>query len=147
MDPRLHLHAHHEANNSSGSVDIVSTDTDVLVMCLHHFDTLGIKNLYFKNGRKLVHIDSIRYIPVHTIHHSLIFNQINIMLQVYCITSCGIRCAFYGIGKKTTFNIMMKECDSFQSMKTMGDSQVWQKQTNCSNLSKSLNEIRIKKVK
>ena len=49
------------------------------------------------------------------------------MLQVNCITGCGIRCAFYGIEKKTAFNIMMKECDSFQSMKTMGDSQVWSK--------------------
>ena len=51
-DPTLLLHAHYEANNGSGSVVIVSPDTDVLVLCVHHFDTLGIKNLHFKIGRK-----------------------------------------------------------------------------------------------
>ena len=126
-DTRLLLHAHYESNNGSGSVVIVSPDTDVLVLCMHHFDTLGIKNLYFKTGRKLVHIDSIRYIPVHTIHHCLSVNQRNIMLQVYCITGCDTCCAFYEIWKKTAFNIMMKVCDSFQSMKTIGDSQVLSK--------------------
>ena len=105
----------------------MSPDTDVLVLCVHHFDTLRIKNLYFKTDSKLVHIDSIIYIPVHKIYHSLSVNQRNIMLQVYCITGSGIRCAFYGIGKKTAFSIMMKECDSFQSMKMIGDSQALSK--------------------
>ena len=37
------LHAHYEANNVSESVIIVSPDTDVLLLCVHHFNTLEIK--------------------------------------------------------------------------------------------------------
>ena len=70
-DTRLLLHAKYEANNGSESVVIMSPDTDVLVLCVHHFEIIGLKTLYFKTGRKLAHTDSTRYIPIHTMHYSL----------------------------------------------------------------------------
>ena len=91
---------------------------------MYHFEALGLKELYFLTGRKEVHTDHTRYMPVHKIHQNLTFDQRNIMLQVYCITGCDICCAFYGIGSKTAFKIMMKDSDSFQSMKTLGEGQV-----------------------
>ena len=77
-----------------------------------------MKVIYFESGTKGIHIDFTGYIPVYTIHSSLTVDKINIMLQVFCITNCSARCAFYGIAKKTAFNVMMKDFDSFQRMKT-----------------------------
>ena len=85
-DTKVLLQAKYEANNGSESVVIMSLDTDVLVLCVHYFEIIGLKILYFKTGRKLAHIDSTRYISVHTIHHSLSLNERNMMLQVYYIT-------------------------------------------------------------
>ena len=75
-----------------------------------------MKELYFKTGRKGIHIDFTRSIPVHTIHKSISVDQRNIMLQAYCITGCDTCCAFYGTGQKTAFNVMIKGRKRFQSM-------------------------------
>ena len=136
----------------------MSPDADILVFCVHHFEVMGIKELYIKTGGKGIHTDFTKYIPVHTIHKSLSDDRRNIMLQVYCITGCDTCCAFYGTGKKTAFNVRIKDCKRFQSMKTLGDSQtlstsetevamkfvsVLYGDCDCG----SLNEIRTKKVK
>ena len=89
-DTRVLIQAKYEANNGSESVVIMSLDTDVLVLCVHHFEIVGLKILYFKTGRKLIHIDSTRYKPVHTRHYSLRLNERTMMLQVLRHTFCSI---------------------------------------------------------
>ena len=61
---------------------MMSPDTKVRVLCVHHFETIGLKTLYFKTGRKLAHTDLTRYIPVHTMQPSLSLNERNILSSI-----------------------------------------------------------------
>ena len=65
-DTRLLLHAKHAADNASRIV-IQSPDTDVLVICTSHFNSLSCEELWFQTGVK----DRLRFIPVHKVAPSL----------------------------------------------------------------------------
>lgn len=106
-DTRLILHAEYCSLHGSNSVVVISPDTDVLVLLVHHFESLGLKQLFFKTGRKQRHCNQTRYVPVHEIVKMLSKEQQNILLTVYCLTGCDSCSAFYGIGEKTAFKVMM----------------------------------------
>ena len=106
------------------SVAIMCLDTNVLVLSVHHFPTIGLRKMYFQTGRKGKHIDRTRYIPVRKICQKFTLEQANILLPVYCITGCETCCRLYGIGKKINFKLLMKDSGSFQSMKTLSGSQI-----------------------
>ena len=107
------LHAYNKANNGAKSVVIMSPDTDAL--CVHHFEVMGMKKLYFKleeKGDTLILPDTFFYIQ------SISVDQTTIILQVYSIAGCDTCCAFYDTGKKNAFNVMMKNVKRFQSINT-----------------------------
>ena len=65
-DMRLIPHAMHATINGTSRVVILSTDTDVLVVCLyfwHIFHSHGLKELWMRAGVR----NTTRYIPVHTL--------------------------------------------------------------------------------
>ena len=101
------LHARFIANLGARKMVIVSPDTDVLVLLLHHFGSLGVHEVYLKTGRRSTHSDLTRYIPVHEVVKKLTLSQLEILLTVYCLTGCDTCSSFFGIGKKKVFKIIM----------------------------------------
>ena len=106
------------------SVVIHSPDTDVLVLLLHHKALIKAHSLYFWTGRVGVNTDQTRYIPIHKIYQKLTPEQLNILLSVYCLTGCDTCSSFYGIGKRTAFNVMIQRADMFQGLSVLGTGSV-----------------------
>ena len=65
-DTRLLLHAKYAARPRSRII-IQSPDTDVLVLCVAHFDEIAFEELWFRTGVK----DRLRYVPVHMVSEKL----------------------------------------------------------------------------
>jgi len=120
-DTRLILHTKYCSNHGINTVVVVSPDTDVLVLLVHHFNSLGLEKLYFKTGRRQLHCNTTRFVPVHNIVKMLSVEQRNIMLTVYCLTGCDSCSAFYGIGKKTAFKVMMSNAADLQTIADLGN--------------------------
>lgn len=70
-DTRMLLHLVHASSVGAKNAVLFSPDTDVLVLLVHHFDYLGLSELYFRTGTKGIHFDNTRYIKVHIVHSML----------------------------------------------------------------------------
>ena len=62
---RMILHVEYGGNHNASQVVLVSPDTDVLVLLIHHFSELGVGELYFKTGRTSIYANYTRFIPIH----------------------------------------------------------------------------------
>lgn len=89
------LHAKYRSLIGSKFV-VVSPDTDVLMLLIHHFDVLNLKHLFFKTGRRQLHCTNTRYLSVHDIVNALFGDQKRILLPPYCPTGCDFCSAFFG---------------------------------------------------
>ncbi|XP_053373036.1 uncharacterized protein LOC123541526 [Mercenaria mercenaria] len=120
-DTKMLLHSKYAADEGAQTLTICSPDTDVLLLLLHHFNALTIPRVFFRTGRKSIHTDMTRYIPVHEIFVSLSPEQRHILLPVYCITGCDTCSSFFGIGKRSAFKLMMSKASLFEGMGCLGD--------------------------
>ena len=119
-DTRMMLHVKHSGSQNATRVVLVSPDTDVLVLLIHHFSELGVSELYFKTGRTSIYANYTRFIPVHQLHDCLTEDQRLIMLTVYCLTGCDSCSALFSIGKKKVFNVMLSNAQEFKMVARMG---------------------------
>ncbi len=71
-DSRMVLHASYAVKMGATNATSFSPDTDVIVLLLHHFDSLGLEQVFFNTGRNCLHTDQSRNIPVHTIADKII---------------------------------------------------------------------------
>ena len=123
-DTKLILHTFHAANTGAktdtGAKTIVisSPDTDVLVLLIIHRVSIAADKIYLLTGHISNH--TRQYIPIHTIFDTLSRSQLNILLQIYCITGCDTVSGFYGHGKARAFNILLKHAEILQEMKELG---------------------------
>ncbi|XP_060579912.1 uncharacterized protein LOC132736731 [Ruditapes philippinarum] len=120
-DSRIILHAAFAKSKGVRSVAVSSPDTDVLVLLLHHCQTIGIEELFFVTGRTGVHTDTKRYISVHHLYNMLTEEQHNIILPVYCLSGCDTTSSFYGKGKKKAFKLLIQNASKYQGLKDMGE--------------------------
>ena len=104
-DTRILLQLKYSARHDNDTAVVVSPDTDVFVLLIHHFPSLGASRLFFKTGRRQLHCNQTRYIPVHEIVKALSIQQKTILLSIYCLTGCDTCSAFYSIGKITAFKV------------------------------------------
>lgn len=156
-DCRMLLHVAHASGLGANTVVVVSSNTDVFVLLVHHFSGLSVENLYIKTGRKGLHSDRARYIPVHSVVNALQPDERSILLPVFCITGCDTCSSFYGIGKKMVFQVLTKSASQLCDLAELGTQPVLLPQTkaaavvfvgllygqsNC----KSLNALRISLV-
>lgn len=119
-DTRILLHIAYAGTLDVQQVVVFSPDTDVFVLLVHHFPQLKVGTLYFKTGRKGLHRDMTRYIPVHEVVGSMNRQQKQIMLAVYCITGCDTCSSLHGIGKKKAFQVMSKNADELENLTNLG---------------------------
>ena len=94
-DTRLLLHAKH-ASSSRSRVIIQSPDTDVLVLCATHFDSIGCEELWFKTGIR----DHLRYVPVHRLSVKLGQKLCRCLPAFHALTGCDTTSALAGVSKK-----------------------------------------------
>ena len=70
-DTRMMLHVKYSGNHNGSLVVLVSPDTDVLVLLIHHCSELGVSELYFKTGRTSIYASYTRFIPIHHLNECL----------------------------------------------------------------------------
>ena len=119
-DTRMVLHVAYQARQGAKRIIVSSPDTDVFILLVYHFHQLDTSEVFFKTGRKSIHADLTRFIPVHKVVNKLTVEQINILLCVYALTGCDTCSALYGIGKKKAFNIMMNKSEELQGLAHVG---------------------------
>ena len=134
-DTRIVLHASVAANQGANRIIVKGPDRDVLVLLLHHRAKIVAKEIFFLTGRMVTHVDMKRFIPVHRLFDRLTHEQHRILIVVYCLTGCDtctlivVYCltgcdtcsAFFGIGKKKVFNLMMQSAMKYQELKDLGN--------------------------
>ena len=94
-DTSILLHEAYQASLGANRAVVASPDTDVLVLLVYHFRSIGIEEIFFKTGRKSMLSDLTRFIPVHAIVNQLNEEQLHILLDVYDLTGCDTSSAFF----------------------------------------------------
>lgn len=118
--PRMILHAVISSRNGANTIIVCSPDTDVLVLLLHHRPTICAREIFFLTGRTGTHVDMKRFIPVHELFCKLTKEQQSILISAYCLTGCDTCNAFFGIGKKSVYKVVMQNADNFQMLSELG---------------------------
>ena len=98
-DTRLLLHAKH-ASSSRSRVITESPDTDVLVLCVTHFESIGCEELWFKTCVR----DHLRYVPVHRLSEKLGQKLCSCLPAFHALTGCDTTSALAGVSKKKNLN-------------------------------------------
>ena len=71
-DSRMILHLAFAGSSGAKKAVVVSPDTDVFVLLVHHYVKLKAEYIFFKTGRKGKHSNNTRFIPVHTVYNALL---------------------------------------------------------------------------
>ncbi|KAK3698426.1 hypothetical protein QZH41_001193 [Actinostola sp. cb2023] len=96
-DTRLFLHAKHAVDDHpSCRIVIQSPDTDVFLLGVTHFVSLGCEELWLKTGVK----DRLRFIPLHDVARTLGDRMCKALPAFHAISGCDSTSALSGIGKK-----------------------------------------------
>ena len=119
-DSRMILHLELAGSSGARKAVVVSPDTDVFVLLVYHFSKLNVEYLFFKTGRKGLHVDYTRYIPVHNVFSKLLQDERAILLSVYCLTGCDTCSSFHGIGKKKAFQVLRKSASQLKEVSELG---------------------------
>lgn len=97
-DTRMFLHAKHAALGGSRSINIVSSDTDVVVIGVAVLEDLNVDALWVKFGKG----KDLQWIPIHDIVRSL-GPRSKALPFFHAFTGCDTVSAFVGKGKKTAW--------------------------------------------
>ena len=81
---------------------------------------MGVREIFFKTGRKSTNANLTRFIPLHNVVCKLNEEKTHILLIVFALTGCGTCCALFGIGKKKAFKIMMNYSAELQGLADIG---------------------------
>ncbi|CAH3175616.1 unnamed protein product [Porites evermanni] len=117
-DTRMILHAKYAARTDRRLV-IQSPDTDVLILSVSHFRSLGCPELWFRTGLK----DRQRMIPVHDIAHALGEKLCRSLPGFHAITGCDSTSVLAGIGKKKAWDSFCRGTDHQDSVSHLGEEQ------------------------
>ena len=101
LNTRLILHALHGSCNCYNKISIVTVDTDVIVICLYHFHSFNLQELWVKFGVG----KNRRYFPIHQKASLMKCEEVCKGLPFwYSLTGCDTVSMFAGRGKKSAWN-------------------------------------------
>ena len=108
-DTRLLFHVKHLFDKGFRTFMIQATDTDVVVISVAMCSILPDCEIWvvFGHGKRL------RYMPCHTFNSILGTNAPWDLLFFHAFTGCDTVSSFYGIGKKTAWNLLKTMPDMF----------------------------------
>ena len=121
-DTRMILHSVYAdsnifSNDRKGRIIIKSSDTDVLVLCVHYFPKLeNTEEMWFQTGSVSNLKDGRRFLPVHDICSSLEPSICNLLPATHALTGCDTTSSFFGLGKKSMYKLLQKSADNCQSL-------------------------------
>ena len=98
-DTRILLHLAHASEQGHTTAFVRTVDSDVVILAIRFFETLGLTELWvgFGTGRKY------RDIPVHTIYSDLGPSKSLALPLFHSLTGCDTTSQFLGCGKKTAW--------------------------------------------
>ena len=117
-DTRIILHAKEAANHEVQRLVVCSPNTDVFMLLLHHYPSLGVREIFFCTGREGKHTSLRRFIPIHQLYSLFSAKQHSILLPIYCITGCDTVSSFYGHGKWAAFKILFPKAGDYSGFLT-----------------------------
>lgn len=116
-DTRIILHVLSEAKQYK-KILVRSVDTDILLLLLHYYttsSTLNMCKLFIELGRS----NTKRYISITDLSKKLGRNVCTSLLSMHALTGCDTTSAFYKIGKRTAFDILIKYIEAFKQLSTI----------------------------
>jgi hypothetical protein len=126
-DTRMLLHVIHAdrifgEKRTKGRIIVKSSDTDVLVLCVHYFPSLQhTDELWFQTGAISSTKDGRRFIPVHDICNSIDPVIYKILPAVHAVTGCDTTPSMFGIGKRTVFKVLKDRPSDFIDLSSLAD--------------------------
>ena len=98
---RTLLHLANAAVHGHSKAYVRTVDSDIVVLALRFFDTLGLSELWvgFGTGKKY------RDIPVHSLHAGLCPSKSIALTLFHSLTGCDTTSQFLGCGKKTAWAV------------------------------------------
>ena len=84
-----------------------TVDSDVVVLAIHWFESLGLSELWicFGSGKK------IRDIPIHVLSSQIGDARCKALILFYALTGCDTVSHFLGCGKKTAWSAWQNTSD------------------------------------
>ena len=106
-DTRILLHLSHAASQGHEIALVRTVDSDVVVLAIHWFESLGLSELWicFGSGKK------IRDIPIHVLSAQLGDARCKALLLFHSLTGCDTVSHFLGCGKKTAWSAWQNTSD------------------------------------
>ena len=116
-DTRMLLHAKYAASECLEiNIVIQSPDTDVLVLCAAHFNSIAPKELWFRTGVK----DHLCFIPIHEVCQQLSGRILKSLPAFHTLTGCDTTSTLSGIGKKKPWKVLMRSPVHQESLGLLG---------------------------
>ncbi len=100
-DHCLMLHCAHAHQHGSKRIMVHATDTDVLLLAIATASMLEESEIWLAFG----HAKSFRYIAAHSITAVLGDDRSKALLFVHAVSGCDTVSSFFGIGKKTVWDV------------------------------------------
>ncbi|CAC5369229.1 unnamed protein product [Mytilus coruscus] len=151
-DTRILLHSLYAdnqifSNRTKGRIVVQSSDTDVLVLCVHYFPKLANTELWFQTGSVSNLKDGRRFLPVHEICRSLGPLICNLLPASHTLTGCDTNSSFFGLVKKSMFKLLQRDAEKFPTAVNNGRAFVaslYDPKGKFRNLNDDLNKLRVK---
>ena len=116
-DSRIFLHFSHSAQQGLSKAFIRTVDSDVVIIALGHFGSLGVMELWigFGTGKAFQHI------PVHEITQTFGPEKSLSCPLFHSFTGCDTTSSFLGIGKKIAWAAWQAYPDLTETLLTLSD--------------------------
>ena len=116
-DSRIFLHLSHAAQQGHSKAFIRTVDSDVVIIAVGHFGSLGVMELRigFGTGKAFQHI------PLHEITQTLGPEKSLSCRLFHSFTGCDTTSSFLGIGKKTAWAAWQAYPDFTKTLLTLSD--------------------------
>ena len=115
-DTRMLLHCKQSKVNGCDRVVVCSPDTDVAVLCCHHFHNIGIKEMYFLTGTGTKR----RYISIHQTVSQSGKNIREVLPAIHALTGCDSTSCLANIGKKKAITTIKNNFDDLNELRSLG---------------------------
>jgi len=107
-------------NGVKGRIVVQSSDTDVLLLCLHYYSQMvNTEEIWFQTGAVSNIKDGRRFLPVHELYRYTGVSVCSLLPAVHALTGCDTTSSFFGIGKKSVYKLLLSKPEQFLSLTSL----------------------------
>ncbi|CAC5420517.1 unnamed protein product [Mytilus coruscus] len=127
-DTRMILQALHADKRlkeigKKGRIIIKSSDTDVIVLCIHFFKQMtNTSEFWIQMGNIGTIKDNRRFLPIHQLCSSLHEIICRVLPAVHALSGFDTTSSLFGIGKKSVYKVLKDAVLDFSDLNNLGDS-------------------------